>query len=105
MVENIIGAALAALAGIAVAYFSFLISKNALKNNPEKYLVASLLRMVLQIALLVAIYFVAKQTVKEIAFPLLGGALGVTLPGFYLTGKLLNYNSPKNQEEGENADG
>lgn len=105
MAENIIGAAVAALAGIAVAYFSFLISKKALKSNPEKYLSASLLRLMLQIALLAAIYFIAKETVKDVAFPLIGGALGVTLPGFYLTGKLLNCNSPKTMEKGESADG
>ncbi len=107
MVENIIGVTLALIAGFLVALLNFQISKKVLEKKPEMYISASTMRLVLTIVFLVVMYLFAEKTLEESTYALIGGVLGVTLPGFYFTSRLLKLNASleNKKKEGENADG
>ncbi|MBE6766983.1 MAG: hypothetical protein E7550_05255 [Ruminococcaceae bacterium] len=104
MVENIIGAAVAFLLGAAIAYLNFHLSKNMLKKSPEKYAVSTVWRQGIQVLYLVAVFIIAEKLPLNSFYPLLGAALGITIPGFYFTSRLLKFNSEIAKQKTESED-
>ena len=105
MNENIVGAIITFALGIVVAYLNFLLSKAILTKQPEKYAISTVLRQVIQIIYIVAVYFVSTVAPWDMWYMLIGAVLGVTIPMIYFTAKLLQLNKSvdtKNKtEEGE----
>ncbi len=105
MNENIIGAIFSFALGIVVAYLNFLLSKAILIKQPEKYAISTVLRQIIQIIYIVAVYFVSTVAPWDMWYMLIGAVLGVTIPMIYFTHKLLQVNQtapPKNnKKEGE----
>lgn len=99
MDRNIIGAVVAALIGVGVAFMSYLISKRVLAKAPEKYSFATVMRQVVQIGFLVIVYFVGQKTAFDPIYLLVGAVLGMTLPMFIFTKKLLDFNKVLNSKE------
>lgn len=89
---DIIGAVISALIGFAIAYLNYVISKYVLKKSPQKYSFTTVLRQVIQIAYLAAVYFIGEKTGTDIIYLLVGAVLGMTLPMLYFTKKLINFN-------------
>lgn len=108
MNNNIIGAVVAAAIGVGVAFISYLVSKAVLKKSPEKYSATTVMRQVIHIGFLVAVYFVSGKTACDPIYLLVGAVLGMTLPMFFFTKKLLNINEAlygKEKRKEEEADG
>lgn len=105
MLQNgIIGAAICFAAGLAIAYVNYLFSRYILVNKPEKYSLTTVIRQMVQVAFLAAVYFIGEKTEADTVYLLIGAALGVTLPMIFLTKKLLGLNE-KISEKGDEADG
>ena len=109
MNHNIIGAIVAAIAGVVIALINYIFSKKVLINAPEKYSLITVVRQILQVGFLVVVYFTGTKTqLADPIYLLIGAVLGMTVPMIYFTKKLLLINEAeakaKNKKEDE-ADG
>ena len=109
MNHNIIGAIVAAIAGVVIALINYIFSKKVLINAPEKYSLITVVRQILQVGFLVVVYFTGTKTqLADPVYLLIGAVLGMTVPMIYFTKKLLLINEAeakaKNKKEDE-ADG
>lgn len=106
--NNIIGAIVCFSAGVVVALVNYAVSKKILSEHPEKLAMSTLLRQVLQVGFLAAVYFIGSQTECSIIYLLMGAAVGITLPMLFLTKKLIAFNeeihrSSDGEEEKKNG--
>ena len=109
MNHNLIGAIVAAIAGVVIALINYFYSKKVLINAPEKYSLITVVRQILQVGFLVVVYFTGTKTqLADPVYLLIGAVLGMTVPMIYFTKKLLLINETeakaKNKKEDE-ADG
>ncbi len=108
MNQNIIGAIIAAAVGVCIAFMNYIISKAILEKSPDKYSMATVIRQVIQIGYLVIVYFVGEKILGDPMYLLIGAVLGVTLPMFLFTKKLLSFNETlygKDKRKEEETDG
>ena len=108
MISNIIGAVVVAVVGVGVAFVNYLISKTVLTKIPDKYSATTVLRQIVQIAFLVIVYFISKKTNYDPMYLLVGAVLGITVPMFIFTKKLLTFNETlrsKEKRKEEEVDG
>lgn len=108
MISNIIGAVVVAVVGVGVAFVNYLISKTVLTKIPDKYSATTVLRQIVQIAFLVIVYFISKKTNYDPMYLLVGAVLGITVPMFIFTKKLLTLNETlrsKEKRKEEEVDG
>ena len=109
MNHNLIGAIVAAIAGVVIALINYIFSKKVLINAPKKYCLITVVRQILQVGFLVVVYFTGTKTqLADPVYLLIGAVLGMTVPMIYFTKKLLLINETeakaKNKKEDE-ADG
>lgn len=96
--SNIFGASVAFLIGTLIALANYSLSKYMLKKKPQFFATTHVLRQVLVVAYLVVIYCFGGYTPYNITWLLVGGCLGVTLPTFYFTFKLVKINDKKEDD-------
>ncbi len=102
MKPNIIGVLIVATVGFLIAFVNYLFSKSVLKKAPEKYALITVVRQVLQIGFLIIVYLVGTKTqLADVVYLLVGAVLGMTVPMFYFTKKLLSFNETFNKKEKE----
>lgn len=99
------GAALAFGAGVAVAALNHLLSCFILKKAPAQYGAGTVLRQLIHIGFLCALYFLGGYTHWDRLYLLVGGALGVTLPMIWFTSRLLKLNNAQQQQPNGKEDG
>ena len=105
MIVNLISAVVAGIIGFLVAFLNYLISKIVLLKAPQKYSVTTVLRQVLHIGFMVAVYFIVSKIEQiNLVYVLVGSVLGMTLPMIFFTKKLLEYNNQLNGK-GDKDDG
>ena len=93
MFSNIIGAVITAAVGFLIALLNFIFSKWVLQKKPDKIPTAFIGRQLLQVAYLVLVYLVGSRVKNiDIVFLLVGAAVGMTIPMFFFTRKLLAFN-------------
>lgn len=106
MSRDIIGAVLVAITGVFVAFINYCISKKVLIKAPERFSAITVVRQFLQVGFLAVVYLIGSniESVNTV-YLLVGAVLGMTLPMFYFTKKLLSVNElrskNKKEEEGE----
>lgn len=109
MFSNMIGAVITAAIGFLIAFLNFAFSKKVLQKKPDKIPTAFIGRQFLQVAYLVLVYLVGAQINNiNVAFLLAGAALGMTIPMFFFTKKLLILNdadAPRKAGKEEENDG
>ncbi len=109
MLSNILGAVIAAAVGFLIAFANYIFSKSVLLKAPEKYSGTIIVRQILQVSYLVAVYFVGSKTqIADLAYLLIGAVAGMTVPMFFFTKKLLFLNDTiktKKTEKEDEADG
>lgn len=108
MNQNIIGAVIVAAIGVGVAFINYLISKAILTKSPDKYSMTTVIRQIIQIGFLVIVYFASEKTAYDPMYLLIGAVLGITLPMFLFTKKLLSFNETlygKDKRKEEESDG
>jgi len=102
---NFLGAAIAFFIGVGIAIGNYGISKYILKNHANYYAAAQIIRQLIQIAYLLILLLLGDYTPWNNMWLLVGGCLGVTLPMFWFTFKLVKLNDAKNTEKEETSDG
>lgn len=108
MTQNISGAVICAVMGLVIAYVNYALSKKILETHPEKFALATVFRQIIQIGYLAAVYFAGKRFTVSLTFLLVGAVVGMTVPMFFFTKKLLTINDKlalksKDGEEDENG--
>lgn len=106
---QIAGGAGALLGGVTICYLNYRISRAVLIKSPSYYALVTVLRQIFSVAWLLACYAISECTQLSAAVLLVCAALGVTVPSFFLTHKLLRLNEQrteiKTQEKEERSDG
>ena len=104
MNENIVGAIITFALGTGIAGLNFLLSKIILLKCPEKYAFSTILRQVIQILYIVAVYFITPYTPWNLWYMIFGAVFGITIPMIYFTSKLVKLNdstTKNNKKEGD----
>ena len=94
---------LAFVVGAAVAYLNYVVSKYLIKNKPDMYASGQMIRSVIQIGYLVLIFTLGRYTPWEPMWLLVGGCLGITIPMFYFTFKLVKLNDQKKEDKDDGS--
>jgi len=97
--NDIIGAVLAFIVGGAVAYINYAVSKYLLKKNPDMYSGGQIIRQIIQVGYLVLLFTLGGYTPWDRMWLLVGGGLGITIPMFYFTYKLVKLNDKKKEDD------
>lgn len=97
--NNIFGAALSFAGGVGIAAICYAISKYMLKKQSGLYSSMQIVRQLIQIAYLVVIYFAAPRTPWDLVWLLVGGCLGITLPMFFFTYRLVKLNDKMKEDD------
>lgn len=104
-------AVLAFLGGAAVSWLNYRINLRTLKTRPSSLASVSVLRQGLSVAWLVIVYLAAGALHLDRMYPLLGAAVGLTIPSILLAVRLAGINDSlradekKSSEKGEESDG
>lgn len=97
--NNFSGAFLAFLAGAAIASAGYAVSRYVLKKHETKYLMVQMVKQPVQIAFLVLLYLLGGHTSWDRIWLLAGGCLGITLPMFWFTYRLVKLNDSLHRKE------
>ena len=98
MENAFIGAAFAAAGGVLIAFVTDWISRAALARNPATLPSFFIVRQILNIAYLAALYFLARVLPWGVLPLLIGGALGITVPSFFFARRLVRLNDARHSE-------
>ena len=85
MEKTYIAALIAFLGGSLISLVNALITAKQVKSEKESYGSASILRQVLSLAYLAGTYFVVKKSGIDFLLPLIGAAVGLTVPAILFT--------------------
>ena len=101
----IVGGLLAFLGGAAIAALNFYINLRTLRRKPQALASMSMVRQVLNVGYLVAVFLLAKVLPWDYIPLLVGAAVGLTVPAFLLSLYLAKLNDaksvPAESEKGE----
>ena len=105
---NIVGAVVCTFAGMLIAFANYVISRRILMSCPERFALSTVIRQIIQIGYLVAVYFIGSRLELKLMFLLIGAVAGMTVPMLFFTKKLVSVNQslavkPKNGEGDENG--
>ena len=89
MPDSFIGALLAALLGGVIAYVNYRLTAHASDNPNERFAVVSIVRQLLNLGYLAAVFFLAPYTPWDRIWMLAGAVVGLTLPTLIFTFLLL----------------
>ena len=101
---DIFGAALALAIGAAVAALNYAVSRYVLAKRPSMYAGMQIVWQPIQIAYLGALVLLGGYTPWDRLWLLVGGCLGITLPKFWFTYRLVKLNDSLRKKE-ESSDG
>lgn len=104
MGSNIFGAVLAFGAGAVLAAASYVVSRYVLKKCASKYVAVQGGKQLVQVAFLLLLFLLGGYTPWDRVWLLAGGVLGITLPMFYFTYRLVKFNDSLHGKE-ETSDG
>ena len=99
MNSDIFGATLAFGGGVIVAVMNYLFSRHVIKKHPEQYATMQVVKQMIQILYMVALFTLGKFTPWDRIWLLVGGTLGITLPMFWFTYKLVKLNDSLHRKE------
>ncbi|MBQ8868992.1 MAG: hypothetical protein IJ027_04670 [Oscillospiraceae bacterium] len=98
MKADLIGAAITLALGVLIAVGNYFLSAYMLKKRPEAYASTTVLRQMIQVLYLVAVLLIGEKTPADVIYLLIGAAVGITVPMFYFTGKLVKLNDALNKQ-------
>lgn len=93
--KDFLGAAATLLIGVGIATLNFYISKYILNKKPDRFAVTTVIRQILNIGYLVAVYMSGSFLPCKLTYLLVGAVAGITLPMFIYTRKLLKLNEAR----------
>lgn len=98
---DFLGAVIAFVLGIGIATLNYYISKYFLEKNPDKFAMTTVIKQIFNVGYLVAVYMSVDFLPFKLTYLLIGAVLGITLPMFVFTRKLLKLNGAKRVETRE----
>lgn len=104
MNSDIFGAVLAFAGGVLIAIVNYLFSRNVILKHPNRYAAMQIVKQMLQILYMAALFVFGEFTPWNRIWLLAGGTLGITLPMFWFTYKLVKLNDSLNGKE-DSTDG
>ena len=105
MPDSIIGALLAALLGGVIAYVNYRLTAHTTDNPNERFAGVSIIRQMLNVGYLAAVFFLAPYTPWDRIWMLAGAVAGLTLPILIFTFLLLRrLKGDKNDEENKGGE-
>jgi len=99
MDSPVVGAILAFLGGTAVSAVNFAINLRTLRKSPASLATVSILRQALNVAYLVAVFFLCRVLPWGHVPLLLGAALGLTIPAMLFAVLLARINDRQKAEQ------
>lgn len=103
--KDILGAIITFALGVGIATLNYYISKYFLEKNPDKFAMTTVVKQIFNVGYLVAVYMSGDFLPFKLVYMLIGAVLGITLPMFIYTRKLLKLNEEKRgksrEKEGE----
>lgn len=93
----IIAAVLSFVGGAAVSFLNYVITSAIMKKKPELLSVGMVVRQVINVSYLAAVYFIASAILDSVVTPLVGAVIGLTLSMFLFTYLLVKKNDEKNK--------
>lgn len=103
--KDILGVIITFALGVGIATLNYYISKYFLEKNPDKFAMTTVVKQIFNVGYLVAVYMSGDFLPFKLAYMLIGAVLGITLPMFIYTRKLLKLNEEKRgntrEKEGE----
>ena len=84
--------ALAFCIGAAVAAVNYVFSRYLLVKRPSMYAGMHIVRQIIQVSYLLVLFLLGGYTPWDVVWLLVGGCLGVTLPMFWFTYRLVKLN-------------
>lgn len=100
MVNNIAGALIALALGCLISYINYRISAVILNKKPDIIAASSVVRQIVNVAYLAAVYFIAPLTPFSLVYLLVGAVIGLTCSMFYFTYRLIKKTDNKNGSGG-----
>ena len=88
----------ALLGGAVLAVAEYFLAKWVLKHHAQHYAAVSVIRQLLNVGYLAALFFLGRGDTQGLVPLLVGGALGLTVPAAFLTAALLK-SVPQNDEK------
>lgn len=98
--SNLIGAVIAVLAGAVIAWINYRLTAKATDNRSRLYSVVPVLRQLLNVGFLAAVYLIAPLTPWDRIWLLAGAVIGLTVPMFVFTFLLLHKVNNDNTQSG-----
>lgn len=93
--NDILGAVITFTVGVGVSALNYLISKYFLQKSPDKFAMTSVIKQIINVAFLVAVYMLSDRLPWSFTYLIVGAVLGITLPMLLFTRKLLKLNGEK----------
>ncbi len=105
MTDSITGALLALVLGAVLAYVNYRLTKHAAVNPNERFAGISIVRQMLNLGYLAAVFFLAPYTPWDRTWLLVGAVAGLTLPTFFFTFLLLRRLNQDKSDDSQNKGG
>ena len=99
MNSDFFGAAVAFAGGVLIAWVNYLFSRRVISKCPERYAAMQIAKQMLQILYMAALFVFGKYTPWDRIWLLVAGTLGITLPMFWFTYKLVKFNDSLKRKE------
>lgn len=99
MLSEIIGALISFAGGFLISFANYKITASIMKKKPEFIAASAIIRQLINVAYLVLVYFAAPLTSVSVVHLLVGAVVGLTLPMFFFTYRLVK-KSDKNASDG-----
>ncbi len=97
--SNLFGAAIAFFIGAAIAAAGYFLSRHMLLKNPSRYSAVEIVKNILTVVYLVALFLIGPRTPWDRMWLLIGGCLGLTLPMIWFTYRLVQLNNSLHKKE------
>lgn len=97
--EQIIGGLLALIIGVGIAFINYCISRYILIKKPQYFASTQILRQFIVVGFLLVLFLIGGKTSAGITPLLIGGCLGITIPMFFFTAKLVKLNNKKHEDD------
>ena len=102
---NYAAAAAALLVGAAISFADYKILEFFISRKQSNPAVGSFVRQIINIAYIFLLYFIGKKTGLDVRFLLIGGAIGITVPSFFFTARILKKQDSANGKDKEDNNG
>ena len=105
MDNSIIGAAIAFTVGIGLSFLNYRLTDIFIRKMPDKFSLVFVLRQTLGVLYIAALYFLAPYTPWDKLYLLVGAALGITIPMFVFTARLITDGNTKSVKKEDDDNG